>query len=54
MKKRNKSLNEIIAEEEKRIEKQGTCEYCGRKIEDRNDTGSLCYRCYMREYYGER
>ena len=27
------------------------CEYCGKKIEDTNDTGSLCYRCYMREYY---
>ena len=50
-KKRNKSLSEIIAEEEKRIEQQDTCEYCGRKIEDKNDTGSLCYRCYMREYY---
>ncbi len=50
-KKRNKSLSEITTEEEKRIEQHNTCEYCGRKIEDRNDTGSLCYRCYMREYY---
>lgn len=32
-------------------EEDDTCEYCGRKIEDRNDTGSLCYRCYMKEYY---
>lgn len=28
------------------------CENCGKEIEDTNDTGSLCYRCYMREYYG--
>ena len=27
------------------------CEYCGKEIEDTNDTGSLCYRCYMKEYY---
>lgn len=50
-KKRNKTISEIITEEEKRIEQQDTCEYCGRKIEDKNDTGSLCYRCYMKEYY---
>lgn len=50
-KQRNKSLSELVTEEERRIEKQDTCEYCGRKIEDTNDTGSLCYRCYMREYY---
>ena len=30
------------------------CEYCGKEIEDTNDTGSLCYDCYMKEYYGER
>lgn len=30
-----------------------TCEYCGKVIEDTNDTGSLCYRCYMKEYYGK-
>ena len=29
------------------------CEHCGKKIEDTNDTGTLCYRCYMREYYGK-
>lgn len=51
MKKRNKSISELVAEEEKRIEQQDTCEYCSRKIEDKNDTGNLCYRCYMREYY---
>ena len=28
------------------------CDNCGKEIEDTNDTGSLCYRCYMREYYG--
>ena len=27
------------------------CEFCGRKIEDRNDTGSLCLKCYMKYYY---
>lgn len=27
------------------------CEYCGRKIEDTNDTGELCFSCYMKEYY---
>ena len=26
------------------------CEFCGRKIEDRNDTGSLCLKCYMKYY----
>ena len=30
------------------------CEYCGNEIEDANDTGSLCYNCYIKEYYGER
>ena len=31
------------------------CEYCGRKMtaSDVNDFGTLCERCYMREYYGE-
>ena len=29
------------------------CEYCGKEIEDTNDTGSLCYDCYIKEYYGE-
>lgn len=33
--------------------KKPCCEYCGREIEDTNDTGSLCYRCYMKEYYDE-
>ena len=32
-------------------EKVKHCEYCGREIEDTNDTGNLCYRCYMKEYY---
>ena len=32
-------------------EKVKHCEYCGKEIEDTNDTGSLCYRCYMKEYY---
>lgn len=27
------------------------CEDCGYEIEDSNDTGDLCYRCYMKEYY---
>ena len=30
------------------------CEYCGKEIEDTNDTGTLCYNCYIKEYYGER
>ena len=31
------------------------CDYCGRDMteSDVNDYGSLCERCYMREYYGE-
>lgn len=29
------------------------CEYCGKEIEDTNNTGSLCHRCYMKEYYPE-
>jgi len=36
-----------------KYEKERHCEYCDRIIEDTNDTGSLCYRCYMREYYPE-
>lgn len=28
------------------------CEYCGKEIEDTNDTGTLCYNCYIKEYYG--
>lgn len=35
----------------KKQEEVKYCEYCGREIEDTNDTGSLCYRCYMKEYY---
>ena len=31
-KQRNKSISEIIAEQEKRIERQDTCEYCGRRL----------------------
>ena len=29
------------------------CEYCGKPMSasDVNDFGSLCERCYMREYY---
>lgn len=26
------------------------CEFCGRKIEDTNETGSLCKKCYMKYY----
>ena len=31
------------------------CEYCGASMtaSDVNDYGSLCERCYMREYYNE-
>ena len=31
------------------------CEYCGKPMSrsDVNDYGSLCERCYMKEYYGE-
>ena len=31
------------------------CAYCGAPMtsSDVNDYGSLCERCYMREYYGE-
>lgn len=31
------------------------CEYCGKPLSrsDINDYGSLCERCYMREYYGK-
>ena len=36
---------------EKIEENEKYCEYCGKEIEDTNDTGSLCYRCYMKEYY---
>ena len=30
------------------------CAYCGKPMtrSDVNDYGSLCERCYMREYYG--
>jgi hypothetical protein len=35
-------------------EKVRTCDYCGTPMtrSDVNDYGSLCERCYMREYYG--
>lgn len=31
------------------------CEYCGKGLSrsDVNDWGSLCERCYMKEYYDE-
>ncbi len=31
------------------------CDYCGKAMtrSDYNDYGSLCERCYMKEYYGE-
>lgn len=31
------------------------CDYCGKPLSrsDINDYGSLCERCYMKEYYGE-
>lgn len=31
------------------------CEYCGKGMSrsDVNDYGSLCERCYMKEYYGK-
>jgi len=31
------------------------CEYCGKGMtrSDYNDFGSLCEKCYMKEYYGE-
>lgn len=31
------------------------CEYCGKGLtrSETNDYGSLCERCYMREYYGK-
>lgn len=31
------------------------CEYCDKPLSrsDVNDYGSLCERCYMKEYYGE-
>lgn len=27
------------------------CEFCGRKIEDTNETGTLCKKCYIKYYY---
>lgn len=31
------------------------CDYCGKPMtaSDRNDYGSLCETCYMKEYYGQ-
>ena len=31
------------------------CEYCGKPLSrsEVNDFGSLCERCYMKEYYGK-
>lgn len=31
------------------------CDYCGKAMtrSDYNDYGSLCERCYMKEYYGK-
>ena len=41
------SINKNNIEEEIKY-----CEYCGKEIEDTNDTGTLCHDCYMKEYYG--
>ncbi len=32
------------------------CDYCGKPMSrsDVNDYGSLCERCYMKEYYGRK
>ena len=49
-KKKNKSLTDIM--QQYHNPKKRTCAYCGKIIEDTNDTGTLCYRCYMKEYYG--
>ena len=37
------------------IETVRNCDYCGTPMtrSDVNDYGSLCERCYMREYYNE-
>jgi len=31
------------------------CEYCGKELSDSdiNDFGTLCERCYMKEYYNQ-
>ncbi len=51
--KNQKSKKNIKETQESEENNYGRCEFCGRKIEDTNDTGSLCYKCYMKEYYGE-
>ena len=58
-KKRNKSLTEMVFDPkfvehldlEFKVPEPARCEHCGKVIEDRNDTGGLCYKCYMKEYY---
>jgi hypothetical protein len=49
------NIHKPIIRKQEELQKENTkrCEYCGKEIEDTNDTGSLCYRCYMKEYYPE-
>ena len=45
-------MSEEDWEEEFELEQENkTCEFCGAEIEDPNNTGNLCFRCYMKEYY---
>lgn len=51
MKDKEKDNKKHTHSQESEENNYNRCEYCGRIIEDRNDTGTLCYRCYMKEYY---
>ena len=51
MKDKEKDNKKHTHSQESEENNYNRCEYCGRIIEDKNDTGTLCYRCYMKEYY---
>ena len=50
---RGASMTEVFHHVHREIVSE--CEYCGKPLtrSDVNDYGSLCERCYMKEYYDE-
>jgi len=60
MKKKEKITMEIIGNFAKTVHETHhvivrECDYCGKPMtaSEANDYGTLCERCYMREYYNE-
>ena len=60
MKKKEKVTMEIIGNLAKTVHETHdvvvrVCDYCGKPMSasEANDYGTLCERCYMKEYYNE-